>query len=70
MITNISMSVEELAELSHSSWKLSNLYQRVSELAEKALKDEKYIFLLGEAMKEVKEINERFVDKKIQELQK
>lgn len=70
MRTDISTNIEELAELSHSSWKLSNLYQRVSELAEKALKDEKYLFLLNEAMKEVKEINKKFVDKKIEELQR
>lgn len=66
----IAMSDEELSELAHSSWKLSKLYQRVSELAEKALEDKKYIFLLSEAMKELKKINEKFVNQKIKELQK
>ncbi|MGL5595861.1 hypothetical protein [Cetobacterium sp.] len=61
------MDKTELIKLSHSLWKQKVLYERASELAEKASFDEKYIFLLNEVMEEIKEINQKWFEEKIKE---
>ncbi|MGL5580527.1 MAG: hypothetical protein ACRDCE_06130 [Cetobacterium sp.] len=59
------MEKKNLTKLSHDLWKQKILYERASELAEKASFDEKYIFLLNEVLEEIKEINQKWFEEKI-----
>lgn len=60
----------KLAKLSHDLWKQKVLYERANELAEKSFFDEKYIFLLNEVLEELKEINQKWLEEKMEEPQK
>lgn len=64
------MEKKELIKLSHSLWKQKVLYEKATELAEKASFDEKYIFLLNEVLEELKEFNQKWFEEKIKELHK
>lgn len=58
----------ELSKLSHVLWKQKVLYSRACELSEKAIVENKYIPLLNEVLKEIKQANKEFIEKKIKEL--
>lgn len=64
------MENKKLTKLSHDLWKQKVLYERASELAEKSFFDEKYIFLLNEVLEELKEINQKWFEEKMEEPQK
>ena len=62
------MEKNELSKLAHRLWKQKSLYERALELTEMSLIDENYICMLNEILKEIKEINEDFIEKRIKEL--
>lgn len=62
------MEKNELSKLAHILWKQKSLYERALELTEMSLIDENYICMLNEILKEIKEINKDFIEKRIKEL--